>query len=89
MTVLAVVRHENKVYMAGDRGASDDNTILPLTSPKVWKLGPYLLGYAGALDGERIRYNFNPYVQDIKDLDKFMQTKFIKQLRTKRTCSKG
>jgi len=82
MTVLAVVRHEGKIYMAGDRGASDDNTILPLTSPKVWKLGPYLLGYAGALDGERIRYNFNPYVQDIKDLDKFMQTKFIKQLRS-------
>jgi ATP-dependent protease HslVU (ClpYQ) peptidase subunit len=55
MTVLAVVRHEDKVYMAGDRGASDDNTILSLTAPKVWKLGPYLLGYAGALDGERIR----------------------------------
>ena len=53
MTVLAVVRdlETNKIYMAGDRGASDDNTILPLTSPKVWKLGPYLLGYAGALDG--------------------------------------
>ena len=81
MTVLAVVRHENKVYMAGDRGASDDNTILSLTAPKVWKLGPYLLGYAGALDGERIRYNFNPYVPDIKDIDKFMQTKFIKQLK--------
>ena len=83
MTVLAVVRDKltNKIYMAGDRGASDDNTILALTSPKVWKLGPYLLGYAGALDGERIRYNFNPYVPDIKDTDKFMQTKFIKQLR--------
>ena len=81
MTVLAVVSHENKIYMAGDRGASDDNTILALTAPKVWKLGPYLLGYAGALDGERIRYNFNPYVPDIKDLDKFMQTKFIKQLK--------
>ena len=59
MTVLAVVRHEDKIYMAGDRGASDDNTILSLTAPKVWKLGPYLLGYAGALDGERIRYNFS------------------------------
>jgi ATP-dependent protease HslVU (ClpYQ) peptidase subunit len=81
MTVLAVVRHEGKIFMAGDRGASDDNTILSLTAPKVWKLGPYLIGYAGALDGERIRYNFNPYVPDIKDTDKFMQTKFIKQLR--------
>jgi ATP-dependent protease HslVU (ClpYQ) peptidase subunit len=83
MTCIAVVRDElnNKIYMAGDRGASDSSTILSLTAPKVWKLGPYLLGYAGSMDGERLRYNFNPYVPDIKDTDKFMQTKFIKQLR--------
>lgn len=83
MTCIAVVRDEinNKIYMAGDRGASDNSTILSLTAPKVWKLGPYLLGYAGSMDGERLRYNFNPYVPDIKDTDKFMQTKFIKQLR--------
>lgn len=81
MTCIAVVRHENKIFMAGDRGASDDDTILILSTPKVWKLGPYLIGYAGTLDGERVRYNFNPYVPDIKDIDKFMQTKFIKQLR--------
>jgi ATP-dependent protease HslVU (ClpYQ) peptidase subunit len=83
MTCIAVVRDElnNKIYMAGDRGASDDGTILALTAPKVWKLGPYLIGYAGSMDGERLRYNFNPYVPDIKDTDKFMQTKFVKQLR--------
>ncbi len=82
MTCIAVTRKDNKLYMAGERGASDDDTILTLSSPKVWKLGPYLIGYAGTLDGERVRYNFNPYVPDIKDTDKFMQTKFIKQLRT-------
>jgi ATP-dependent protease HslVU (ClpYQ) peptidase subunit len=81
MTCIAVVRQDDKIFMAGDRGASDDDTILTLSTPKVWKLGPYLMGYAGTLDGERIRYNFNPYVPDIKDTDKFMQTKFIKQLR--------
>jgi hypothetical protein len=60
MTCIAVVRDEinNKIYMAGERGASDDGTILALSSPKVWKLGPYLIGYAGSMDGERIRYNF-------------------------------
>ena len=83
MTCIAVVRDDinNKIYMAGERGASDDGTILSLTAPKVWKLGPYLIGYAGSMDGERLRYNFNPYVPDIKDTDKFMQTKFIKQLK--------
>ena len=67
--------------MAGDRGASDDGTILALDAPKVWKIGPYLIGYAGSMDGERIRYNFKPSAPNIKDIDKFMQTKFIKELR--------
>jgi ATP-dependent protease HslVU (ClpYQ) peptidase subunit len=81
MTCIAVVKHEDKIYMAGDRGASDDGTILALDAPKVWKIGPYLIGYAGAMDGERIRYNFKPTPPNIKDTDKFMQTKFIKELR--------
>jgi ATP-dependent protease HslVU (ClpYQ) peptidase subunit len=83
MTCIAVVRDEinNKIFMAGDRGASDDGTILALDAPKVWKIGPYLIGYAGSMDGERIRYNFHPSAPNIKDTDKFMQTKFIKELR--------
>ncbi len=81
MTCIAVVRQDGIVYMAGDRGASDDGTILPLSAPKVWKIGPYLIGYAGSMDGERIRYNFKPTAPNIKDIDKFMQTKFVKELR--------
>jgi ATP-dependent protease HslVU (ClpYQ) peptidase subunit len=81
MTCIAALKQEGKVYMAGDRGASDDNIILALEAPKVWKIGPYLIGYAGGLDGERIRYNFKPTAPNIKDTDKFMQTKFIKELR--------
>ena len=68
MTCIAVVKHEDKIYMAGDRGASDDGTILALDAPKVWKIGPYLIGYAGSMDGERIRYNFKPSAPNIKDL---------------------
>lgn len=81
MTCIAVVRQDDKIYMAGDRGASDDGTILALDGPKVWKSGPYIIGYAGSMDGERIRYNFKPTAPNIKDTDKFMQTKFIKELR--------
>ena len=47
MTWIAVVKHEDKIYMAGDRGASADGTILALDAPKVWKIGQYLIGYAG------------------------------------------
>jgi len=81
MTCIVALRHEDKIYMAGDRGASDDGVILSLESPKVWKVGPYLIGYAGSMDGDRIRHNFRPSAPNIKDTDKFMHTKFIKELR--------
>jgi hypothetical protein len=54
---------------------------LSLNSPKVWKVGPYLIGYAGSMDGERMKHNFKPTAPNIKDTDKFMQTRFVKELR--------
>lgn len=81
MTCIAVVKQDGKIFMAGDRGASDDDNILALSAPKVWKIGEYLLGYAGTMDGERIRHNFKPPAPE-KNLDKFMYSKFIKYLRT-------
>ena len=82
MTCIAVLKQEDgAIWMAGDRGASDEDTILPLTAPKVFKIGQYLIGYAGSMDGERIRYNFKPPVPKNKDLDKFMYTEFLVALR--------
>ena len=81
MTCIAVVRKEDKIYMSGERGVSDDDIILQSATPKVWQLGPYLMGYAGSMDGERIRHNFKPPLPE-GNLDKFMYTKFIKSLRT-------
>lgn len=81
MTCIAVLKQDDSIWMAGDRGASDDDTIFPLTAPKVFKIGPYLLGYAGSMDGERIRHNFKPPLPKGKDLDKFMYTEFLLALR--------
>ncbi len=81
MTCIVALKHEDKIYMAGDRGASDDGVILSLDSSKIWKTGPYLIGYAGSMDGERMKHNFKPTAPNIKDTDKFMQTKFVKELR--------
>ena len=81
MTCIAVLKTENTIWMAGDRGASDEDTILPLTAPKVFKIGQYLIGYAGSMDGERIRHNFKPPVPKTKDIEKFMYTEFLVALR--------
>jgi 20S proteasome alpha/beta subunit len=82
LTCIAVLKSEDNIWMAGDRGASDDDSIMPLTAPKVFKIGPYLLGYAGTMDGERVRHNFKPPLpKPGVNIDKFMYTDFIIALR--------
>ncbi|NDB82068.1 MAG: hypothetical protein EB127_04905 [Alphaproteobacteria bacterium] len=84
MTCIAVVRDvtTNKIYMAGDRGVSDDNTINVSSSPKVWKKEGYLFGYAGSMDGDRIKHLFVPPTPEARvNIDKFMYGKFLKALR--------
>lgn len=81
MTCIAVIRTEDKIYMAGDRGASDEDSILTLSSPKVWKSGEYLFGYCGTMDGDRMKYNFKPPTPKA-DIDKFMYTDFLIALRS-------
>jgi ATP-dependent protease HslVU (ClpYQ) peptidase subunit len=80
MTCIAVVRQDDKIFMAGERAASTDDVIMTLTSPKVWKTGEYLFGYCGAMDGDRMRYNFKPPAPK-GDLDKFMYTDFLMSLK--------
>lgn len=82
MTCIAVVRQDNKIYMAGDRGVSDDDTIGVCSSPKVWKKEGYLFGFAGSMDGDRLRHLFVPPTPEPRvNLDKFMYSKFLKALR--------
>jgi len=84
MTCIAVVRDvaNNKIWMAGDRGISDDNTLSVCSSPKVWKKEGYLFGYAGSMDGDRIKHLFVPPEYEGRgSVDKFMYSRFLKALR--------
>jgi 20S proteasome alpha/beta subunit len=81
MTCIVAARQADKIYMAGDRGASESNLIMSLTSPKVWKYGEYIFGYCGSMDGDRMKYNFKPPTPKGDDLDKFMYTDFLIALR--------
>jgi ATP-dependent protease HslVU (ClpYQ) peptidase subunit len=84
MTCIAVVRDKvnNKLWMAGDRGVSDDNVINVSSSPKIWKKEGYLFGYAGSMDGDRIKHLFvPPQFEGRGSIDKFMYSKFLKALR--------
>ena len=48
MTVIAGIASEGVVYLSGDRGASDGDSILSMTTPKICKVGDFVIGYAGS-----------------------------------------
>lgn len=81
MTCIAVLRQDDYVYMSGERAVSNEESIQYLSTPKIWKAGAYLIGYAGHLSALTLYHSFNP-PQPPKglhgeDLDKFMYTKFL------------
>lgn len=80
MTCIAGVVSDNRVYIAGERGVSDDSYIVILDRPKVWKVGGYIFGYAGTFEGQHIQNNFIPPAVE-GNVDKFMHSKFLKALK--------
>jgi ATP-dependent protease HslVU (ClpYQ) peptidase subunit len=82
MTCIAALKANGKVYMAGERGASTDNTIMHITKPKIKAVGPYIIGFAGSMDGQKLQHAFHPpKPHPDEDLDEFMHTKFLRYLK--------
>lgn len=81
MTCIAAVVQDGVVYLAGERGASEGDFILPLEKPKVWKDGEYLLGYYGTMYGELVQNYFEPPKYNGSNPDKHMKTTFRKALK--------
>lgn len=80
MTCIAALIHDGKSYIAGERGASEGDFILPIEKPKVWKDGEYLLGYYGTMYGEIVQNYFEP-PKISGSIDRFMKTTFRKALK--------
>jgi ATP-dependent protease HslVU (ClpYQ) peptidase subunit len=82
MTCIAAVTHEGTVYMAGERGNSDEHCILSSIDKKIVSKGQYLIGYSGNTGmGQAVQYGFTPPVYSSKDINKFMISKFVPTLR--------
>lgn len=80
MTCIVGISDGNSVYMGGDRAASDGNTILPLSRPKVVKINNYLIGYAGSPGIGQLAHMIDlPPIG--KNIEKTLRTTFIKSLR--------
>lgn len=49
MTCIVGIADGNMVYMAGDRGVSDGDSIMSMSRPKISTRGDWIYGYAGNL----------------------------------------
>ena len=58
MTVIVGIKDEESVSLFSDRGASDSDTIVSMTTPKIWKVSENIIaGYAGSGGlGQMIQY---------------------------------
>jgi ATP-dependent protease HslVU (ClpYQ) peptidase subunit len=82
MTCIAALKAQGKIFMAGDRGASTEDTIMHISKPKIKTVGPYVIGFAGSMEGQRLQYNFDPpKPHPDEDLDIFMHTTFLRYLK--------
>lgn len=59
MTCVVGIAHEGVVYIGGDRGASDSDSIISLAQPKVKSQGEWLYGYAGSLGNGQLLDNIS------------------------------
>lgn len=83
MTCIVAISDGTTVYMGGERGWSDDHSIIPALEPKIFDKGLYLIGYAGNGGmGQNVVYNFEapPLVTNTK-IDKYMHTVFMPALK--------
>lgn len=83
MTAIIGFVHNDIAYIAGERGNSDEDIIVPSLCPKVFNIGPYAYGYAGSSGvGQMIAYTFNfPRPANNIDIHKFLLGVFIPALR--------
>jgi len=58
MTAIVGIKDETRVCLYADRGASDNDTIVSMTTPKIWEVSDNIIcGYAGSGGlGQMIQY---------------------------------
>lgn len=82
MTCIVGVASDSRVFLGGERGSADSDSILVSSQPKVFNLDQYVIGYAGNIGlGQAVAYNFNPPEFKGSDATSHMVRFFIPSLR--------
>ena len=73
----------DKIYIGGDRGVSDNDSILSMSRPKVNKKDDWVFGYAGTLGtGQLIEFINLPKINKVDDIYKVIRIDIVQQLKS-------
>ena len=82
MTCIVALEDQGTVYMGADSAAIDGDMVSIRVTPKIFKIGKFLIGYCNSFRyGQIIEHHFKPPAQQEKIVMKYMVTKFVPELR--------
>jgi ATP-dependent protease HslVU (ClpYQ) peptidase subunit len=82
MTCIVGVAHEGKVYIGGDRAASDGSSVLSMVSPKVYIRDQWIYGYAGTIGiAQCMNYVSLPIPGEGEDIERLIKTVIVPELK--------
>lgn len=81
MTVIVGVAHNNKVYIGGDRGASETGYLGSAHNPKVFRTGNLLIGGSGSAGTMQLIQSLTYTKPDPKDLNRWIRMDFCRTIQ--------
>ena len=83
MTCIAGLVDNNVIYIGGDRGVSDDSSILSMLQPKVVIKNDWIYGYAGSLgNGQLFDFIDLPDVKNKDDVYKILRMDVVENYKS-------
>ena len=83
MTVIVGTVHDGVIYIGGDRGVSDDSSILSMLQPKVYIKNEWIYGYAGSLgNGQLFDFIDLPPIKKTDDIYKVLRMDVVENYKS-------
>ncbi len=83
MTCITGIVDNNIVYIGGDRGVSDESSIMSMLQPKVIIKGDWIYGYAGSLgNGQLFDFIDLPPVKNKEDVYKILRMDIVENYKS-------
>ena len=81
MTCIVAIADGDNVYMASERGLSDDDVITAMSVPKIRQNDKYLIGYADSPGTGQLLHWMALPTPPRANIDKFMRTTWVTAVR--------